>query len=870
MGSGVKNWAFGLKGKTLGGRYLLGDVIGVGGMGAVFQAVHKRVGRAVAVKLLVPDLSEDRETGLRFSQEARAAAQSARKGVVEILDFDEDEDYGPYLVMELLRGESLSKRIKRRGKLDVIEALSIALQVVDALGSVHANAIIHRDLKPANVFLAISEDGDEVVKLLDFGISRIAASTKATQLTKPGVLLGTPRYMSPEQAWCKPDVDHRTDLYALGAILYHAISGVKPYQELPPGKLLEAVLKRPPKPLYEVAQGLSASVLELVESAMERERDVRFQSADEMRDSIQKALEEMARNAMLQGAEGSEDSEAFVGVSLADLGATIAMEPPSMKSPGAGGAPAVAMTPPAVNTPPPSKDSQSPTSAGTPISKVLPAMRAEGVNPHQIKPPVSTAAPVVRTAPPQNPSDNLGQTVPGYLAPQSGVAGAPKPGATPASSGANSMAGRGSMSDLSEDGRTKPGYTELASSTGKDSTPAGAVHVGGASSAPQENLAKTTLLNNSSASVPAVAIPAAPMTPPVAAQPTSSPMPGTPAGGMPAVGAPAVGVAEVGHGSEPSFPAMQPAQAASGSFDVVPQNEPPKRSVLKVALFVLFALLFLVAAAVGGLWISLEGDFSRLTGGYAEPTDNPGPTAEPQVPVAEPDASVSQVPTPTKVIEPVVTPVPQLPEAGAVIPEQPAANESKLAQWRSEIQIARNEREVGQAQRSRERLMAVVDEIEQLRPARDSEDARIGVDACLLLGDIELASVGTGAADSTNYVDRLSTQTQNVTRHYQRAWRLGVTEMEQCVFGGMARAAERAADACQRAAQTPGIGDVEVARRRTEGQRYLTSARGHYQRALSVRESVCRAQVESGLARVGAGSAPAAPAPASASASDPK
>ncbi len=193
MGSGVKNWAFGLKGKTLGGRYLLGDVIGVGGMGAVFQAVHKRVGRSVAVKLLVPDLSEDRETSLRFSQEARAAAQSARKGVVEILDFDDDEVYGPFLVMELLRGESLSKRIKRRGKLEVIEALSIALQVVDALGSVHANAIIHRDLKPANVFLAISEDGDEVVKLLDFGISRVAASTKATQLTKPGVLHGTTR-----------------------------------------------------------------------------------------------------------------------------------------------------------------------------------------------------------------------------------------------------------------------------------------------------------------------------------------------------------------------------------------------------------------------------------------------------------------------------------------------------------------------------------------------------------------------------------------------------------------------------------------------------------------------------------------------------
>jgi len=320
-----------------------------------------------------------------------------------------------------------------------------------------------------------------------------------------------------------------------------------------------------------------------------------------------------------------------------------------------------------------------------------------------------------------------------------------------------------------------------------------------------------------------------------------------------------------GHGSEPSLPAMQVPQAASGSFDAIQQTPPPKRSVLKIILFVFFALLFLASAAAVGLWISLDGDFSRLGG--SDSSESPEPIAP------QPEPPVNQVETPVPADTPEPTPsktpdTPVVPGSDTDTPGQPGATEGQLEQWRSAIQIARNEREVGQAQRSRDRLMAVIDEIEQRRPSRDSADARLGVEACLLLGEIELASIGMGAADSTNYVDRLSTEVQNVTRHYQRAWRLGVTEMEQCVFGGMARAAERAAEACGRAAGTPGIGEPEAARRRSEAQRYLTVARDHYQRAVSVRESSCREQVEAGLARVGA-ALPSQPSPGAAPAPSP-
>jgi serine/threonine-protein kinase len=288
----AKAWALGLDGHTVGGRYRLGRPIGVGGMGAVFEGVHQAVGRPVAVKLLYPELTQSAEAVRRFQQEAQAAAAIARRGVVDILDFDVDPQHGPYLVMERLKGESLLSRITSTGRLAPSEALAIGAQIADTLAAVHERGIIHRDLKPGNVFLATSEEG-EVVKILDFGISKLALTPGHAPLTVPGTVLGTPRYMAPEQASCEPDVDHRADLYSVGLILYHALSGVKPFADVTRGALLVAVIRDGPRPLRFVQPGLPDEVYSVVEQSMEHKRDERFQSAVALGRCIRQVLERL-------------------------------------------------------------------------------------------------------------------------------------------------------------------------------------------------------------------------------------------------------------------------------------------------------------------------------------------------------------------------------------------------------------------------------------------------------------------------------------------------------------------------------------------------------------------------------------------------
>lgn len=290
MEENAKAWALSLNGQTIGGRYRLGRPIGIGGMGAVFLGEHQAVGRTVAVKILFPELVQNSETVRRFQREARAAAAIARRGVVDILDFDVDSQLGPYLVMEHLKGESLLSRIKTTGRLDPTTAFSIAAQISETLAAVHAREIIHRDLKPANVFLTVNEDGEEEARLLDFGISRVAPAPGKAPLTVPGTVLGTPRYMAPEQAACDPGVDHRVDIYATGLILFHAISGVKPFAEIARGALLIAVIRDGPTPLRHLRPGLPNEVYAVVEQAMARDRNQRFQSAMALARSIEQVI----------------------------------------------------------------------------------------------------------------------------------------------------------------------------------------------------------------------------------------------------------------------------------------------------------------------------------------------------------------------------------------------------------------------------------------------------------------------------------------------------------------------------------------------------------------------------------------------------
>jgi serine/threonine-protein kinase len=280
--SGESAWAESRAGRVLARRYRLDLLLGVGGMGAVFAATHLAVGRAVAVKMLRPELAQDHATVSRFHAEARAAAAVARRGVVDVLDFDVDPELGPFLVMERLIGEPLSARIAR-GRLAVEEAAQIGGSVLSTLAAVHGRGIVHRDLKPANVFLARDDDGSELVKVLDFGISRFEGSSR---VTRTGALLGTPSYMAPEQARDGAAADPRIDLYAVGAILYEAMAGRPPYEGESAAEIVALVLTSPPPPIASLRPDVPDALARVIETAMAPEPERRFPTAHAMHDAL--------------------------------------------------------------------------------------------------------------------------------------------------------------------------------------------------------------------------------------------------------------------------------------------------------------------------------------------------------------------------------------------------------------------------------------------------------------------------------------------------------------------------------------------------------------------------------------------------------
>ncbi|MFK8000235.1 MAG: serine/threonine-protein kinase [Polyangiales bacterium] len=272
-------WAEELIGSTLVDRYRVDEVIGRGGMGVVLAATHLKLQRPVAIKMMHPMLSRDSTIMQRFHQEARAAASVGSDGVVEVSDFDDDPEHGPFLVMELLRGESLVDVLKD-GRVEPPRAIWIVGQLLDVLQAVHAKGIIHRDLKPPNVFLHQDEAGGEVVKVVDFGIAKV----HARHLTMTGQIVGTPRFMAPEQAR-GDDVDHRIDLYGAGLLLYCALTGLPPYATVPARKVIERISQGPPS-LRTLRPDLPGALLDVVDRALEPDPENRFQSAEAMADAL--------------------------------------------------------------------------------------------------------------------------------------------------------------------------------------------------------------------------------------------------------------------------------------------------------------------------------------------------------------------------------------------------------------------------------------------------------------------------------------------------------------------------------------------------------------------------------------------------------
>jgi serine/threonine-protein kinase len=279
-------------GSVIGDKYGVKALIGEGGMGAVYEAEHVAIGRIVAVKVLHPKHAQQPEAVARLRHEARIAGSIGHPNICEIYDLGRLDDGTPYLVMERLMGETLDERIKREGALPERDIADVMSQVLSALSAAHAKAIIHRDLKPENIFLVRRAGAPPQAKLLDFGISKaIDADENAADLTMPGIVMGTPYYMAPEQARGDRGLDHRVDLWAAGVILYEALSGRRPFVARNYNALLVQILTSKHRPLAEVRPGITPALERVVDKALSKMREDRFQAAGEFYDAIRRALE---------------------------------------------------------------------------------------------------------------------------------------------------------------------------------------------------------------------------------------------------------------------------------------------------------------------------------------------------------------------------------------------------------------------------------------------------------------------------------------------------------------------------------------------------------------------------------------------------
>ncbi|HET7539884.1 MAG TPA: serine/threonine-protein kinase [Polyangiaceae bacterium] len=264
-----------LIGQTLRGTYRILAALDQGGMGLVFEAEHTRLRRRVAVKVLARHLTSDTQALARFNREAEIISQLEHPHIVQILDFDTTEHGEPYIVMELLKGESLSERLERDGCLPIDESGRLTLQVASALFAAHQASIIHRDLKPANIFLTTMPGQGRVVKLLDFGISKRVGVGRS--LTGEFDVLGTPDYMAPEQALGKAaSVDHLSDQYALSVIAFEMLCGQTPFTGDDVLEVLQKVVSASAPPIERFAPHVSPQVSAVLKRGLEKEPAARY------------------------------------------------------------------------------------------------------------------------------------------------------------------------------------------------------------------------------------------------------------------------------------------------------------------------------------------------------------------------------------------------------------------------------------------------------------------------------------------------------------------------------------------------------------------------------------------------------------------
>jgi serine/threonine-protein kinase len=263
-------------GDVILGKYRVERVIGLGGMGAVVSARHLQLDERVAIKFLLPAMLSNEEVVQRFLREAKAAIRIRSEHCVRVLDVGTLETGAPYMVMEFLEGRDLAAIGDSQPVLPIPDVIDWVLQASEALAEAHALGIVHRDLKPANLFLTRRADGTPSVKVLDFGISKQAASGADAGVTKTQAVLGSPRYMSPEQMRSTKDVDARADVWALGAVIHELVSGRPPFDADTMTALCAAILQDPPRPMRDSRPDIPPQLEAVVLGALEKDRNRRF------------------------------------------------------------------------------------------------------------------------------------------------------------------------------------------------------------------------------------------------------------------------------------------------------------------------------------------------------------------------------------------------------------------------------------------------------------------------------------------------------------------------------------------------------------------------------------------------------------------
>jgi serine/threonine-protein kinase len=283
-------------GDVVSEKYDLIRPLGAGGMGAVWEARHTGIGKRVSIKFLHQHLSDNPEAAARFTREAQAAAAIGHRSIIDIYDCGKAEDGSIYLVMEFLEGRDMGALLGQKGQLPVELTVYLAAQTLSALTAAHRASIVHRDLKPDNIFLVETGQRLPDVKLLDFGISKMTSQDAlADRLTKTGVVMGTPFYMSPEQAQGAKEADHRADLYAMGVIMYEACTGRTPFQADNLFALIQEILFTELIPPRQLRPDLPDALEQVILRAMSRNLDIRYDSAAEMLDDVLPFLGEAAR-----------------------------------------------------------------------------------------------------------------------------------------------------------------------------------------------------------------------------------------------------------------------------------------------------------------------------------------------------------------------------------------------------------------------------------------------------------------------------------------------------------------------------------------------------------------------------------------------